>query len=61
MALLEKIWIEWALDENGAIRIDWDNDRHQRIPLGSGSPDETLRALEQLQRLILRELAEGRI
>jgi hypothetical protein len=32
MVKISKIWIEEYLDHR-AIRIDWDNDWHQRIPL----------------------------
>lgn len=46
MARLAKIWLEDHADPNPAIRIDWDNDRHQSIEIKGLSPLHVIRALE---------------
>ena len=46
MAKLEEIWVENHANSNPAIRIDWDNDRHQRIEIRGRNPLHVIESLE---------------
>ena len=64
MAELKKFWIERNVVEfkgNDAIRVDWDNDRHQRIEISGGSPKDVIQALGFAVRLLKSELNAGEI
>jgi len=59
---LKEIWIENCEDgEHKAIRIDWSNDRHQRMRIGGDNPDDVILALEVLALSIKTELAKRTI
>ena len=64
MTRLENLWVE--CDDEGykvftAIRIDWDNGRHQRIRLSGTSPDDLIRALKDAASIIDAEQHRGEI
>ena len=61
MAKLEKIWIEHDDGEKRAIRIDWDNDRHQRVPIKGATPQAVSLALWEAGCLVTEEHARGKI
>jgi len=61
MSHLEKIWIETDKGGKKAIRLDWNNHRHQRIELESDCPASVTRALKKASRLIDMEIADGEI
>ncbi len=59
---LKAIWIENCDDgEHDAIRIDWSNNRHQRIMIDGDNPDDVILALEVLALSIKTELAKRTI
>lgn len=60
MTKLERIWIEKDLD-NEAIRIDWDNDRHQRIEIKGNEPKDLIKALDFAVRLLKSEMIDKEI
>lgn len=39
-----------------AIRVDWDNDRHQRVVIKDNNPLEVVNALKKLTRLLEEEI-----
>ncbi len=45
MAKLKEIWIENHDDSNPAIRIDWDNDYHEKVELQGANPLHVMEAL----------------
>ena len=61
MTTLKKIWIELDVGEERAIRIDWKNDRHQRIKIEDDSPEAVARALIEAGALVNAERAHGEI
>ncbi|NCU32998.1 MAG: hypothetical protein EOM23_08735 [Candidatus Moranbacteria bacterium] len=64
MAKLKALWIEIDLAEIGgkkAIRIDWDNDRHQRIVIEGDDPESVSRSLKKAGSLIAAEIVYGKI
>ena len=66
MTKLNRIWIERDLSEttkdtNIAIRIDWDNDRHQRIVIKDDTPSGVSMALEEAVALVNAERVQGKI
>ena len=61
MAKLDKIWIEHDDGEKWAIRIDWDNDRHQRVPIKGVTPQAVSLALREAGYFITTEHARGKI
>jgi hypothetical protein len=64
VAKLKALWIERDLAEIGekeAIRIDWDNDRHQRIVIEGDDPESVSRALKEAGSLIAAEMVHGKI
>ena len=64
MAKLERIWVERDLadiGENEAIRIDWDNDRHQRIEIKGDEPKDLIKALDFAVRLLRYEIRNNEI
>lgn len=56
MAKLEEIWIENHANSNPAIRIDWDNDRHQRIEIRGRNPLHVIEALKLAELELKAEL-----
>jgi hypothetical protein len=54
MAKLKDIWVEENIGQNKAIRIDWSNDRHQRVEIKGSGVDDVIDALD----LIAHELAK---
>lgn len=57
-ATLEKIWIEYGDSELGtkdAIRIDWSNDRHQRIDISGRSFQHLITALDRTVDVLIGE------
>jgi len=58
MTKLMSIWLEPG---GKAIRIDWDNDRHQRIELTSGSPEGVAKALKEAGSLVNAERVQGEL
>jgi hypothetical protein len=64
MVKLDRIWIERGLSgsgENEAIRIDWDNDRHQRIEIKGNEPKDLIKALDFAVRLLKSETIDKEI
>lgn len=61
MAKLEKIWIEHDDDEKRTIRIDWDNDRHQRVPIKGATPQAVGHALKEAGGIVIAEHVHGKI
>ena len=61
MVKLKKIWIEHDFGEMRAVRIDWDNDRHQRVEIKGSTPQDIARALKKAGALIDDEIANGKI
>ena len=64
MTKLERIWIERDLastGENEAIRIDWNNDRHQRIEIKGNEPKDLIKALDFAVRLLKSEMIDKEI
>jgi hypothetical protein len=61
MAKLKKIWIEHDFGEKRAVRMDWDNDRHQRIEIEASTPESVARALKDAGSLVAAEMAQGKI
>lgn len=66
MAKLKRIWVERDLSKideetNDAIRIDWDNDRHQRIEIKGGSPLQVITALKNAALMLEEELYKEKI
>ena len=61
MAKLKKIWIEHDFGEKRAIRIDWNNDRHQRIEFEDETPEAVARALKEAGSLVNAERVNGEI
>lgn len=57
-----KLWIERSTDGNPeAIRIDWENDRHQRVKITGGEAVDLEEALLDLSYLLRDEINEGEI
>lgn len=61
MATLEKIWIENFKSMRPAIRIDWDNDRHQRVEIKDDTPEAVAEALKEAGELVNAERVDGEI
>lgn len=64
MSKLKRIWIESNADITGsdeAIRIDWDNDRHQRIEIKGKDPAHLIDALKRAEIELKAELYRGNI
>jgi hypothetical protein len=61
MAKLQKIWIEHHFGEERAVRIDWDNDNHQRVEIESNAPESVARALKDAGSLVEAQIAQGKI
>lgn len=61
MTTLKKLWIEHEFGEKRAIRIDWKNDRHQRIEIVDDSPEAVARALKEAGSLVNAERVKGEI
>lgn len=61
MAQLERIWIEHHANSKPAIRIDWDNDRHQRIEVKDTRPEGVANALKEAGALVNAERVQGKI
>ena len=61
MAKLKKIWIEHNFGEKRAIRIEWNNDRHQRIEIEDETPEAVVRALKEAGSLVNAERVHGEI
>ena len=61
MAKLEKIWIEHDDGEKRAIRIDWDNDRHQRVVIQDVTPQEVGHALKEAVGIVIADHVHGKI
>lgn len=66
MAQLKDIWIERDLadvddDSPKALRIDWDNDRHQRIEIKGDEPVDLIKALDFAVRLLKSEMIDKKI
>ena len=53
---LKQIWIEKTFDGKTAIRIDWSNDRHQRIEIKKCALDGVVAALKEAILLIQEEV-----
>lgn len=63
MAKLKKIWIERDLAKNDkeaatAIRLDWDNGRHQRIEITGTSPIHLIEAFTDAMCELKSELSD---
>ena len=58
---LEKIWIENLANSNPAIRVDWDNDRHQRIEIKGRNPLHVIEALKLAELQLKSELYNEKI
>ena len=56
MAELKKIWIEHYANSNPEIRIDWDNDRHQRIEIKGRNPLHVIEAFKRIKLELEAEL-----
>lgn len=56
MALLKNIWIEENNGEKTAIRIDWDNDRHQRLKMKDSTSKHVICALKAVVLELEKEL-----
>lgn len=61
MTTLKKLWIEHNFGEKRAIRIDWKNDRHQRIEIEDGTPEAVARALKEAGALVNAEREKDKI
>lgn len=62
MANLEKIWIETnAINHEKSIRVDWDNNRHQRIEIKGETPTHVIAAFKIAAIELERELSLGEI
>ena len=61
MANLKKIWIEEVEGEKPAIRMDWDNDRHQRIEIKGSNPLHVISALNGAALMLEEELDKEKI
>ena len=61
MATLNDIWIEKHEGKNPAIRLDWSNDRHQRIEIEGDSPTKVMIALSRMVYLIKQDQHKGNI
>lgn len=61
MATLKKIWVEENEKGNSAIRIDWDNDRHQRVEIEGDTPESVSAALKEAGALVNAERVHGKI
>lgn len=62
MARLERLWVKESGKHYPAeIRVDWDNDRHQAIRVNSGEPEELASALEDLVRILNKEILSRKI
>lgn len=61
MAILSDIWIESYEGEKPAVRLDWSNDRHQRIEIEGDSPKEVARSIQKLAILLNSEIKKGHI
>lgn len=57
------MWIERDFDNDNpiAIRVDWDNDRHQRIPINGGTAKELSQALLEMSSHLVLEIRKGEI
>ena len=61
-AKLKNIWLEPDIyDGMCAIRIDWDNDRHQRIVIESLKPDDVLLAFRNVVQLLEMEIKNNKL
>lgn len=60
MLKLEKIWID-TVGGRTALRIGWDNDRHQSIVLESLTPDDVKKGLLDAAHLIAQEQRHGHL
>jgi len=61
LAKLKEIWIENESGLKKYIRIDWDNDRHQRVEIKGDSPESVAMALKEAGSLINSERVRGAI
>lgn len=61
MAELKSLWVEKDGDSPVAIRIDWDNERHQRIPVYGLSPEFVIVTLRRAVDEVERDLRSGNI
>ena len=61
MAKLQEMWVEHHAGSNPAIRIVWDNDRHQRIEIKGRNPLDVIRALEMVILNLESELYHNEI
>ena len=61
MATLKKIWIEHESGHKRVIRLDWDNDRHQRVEIETITPKAVYRALKEAGSLVAAEMVQGKI
>ena len=63
MASLKSIRIEkqsMSVTRGKEILLDWDNDRHQRIPIKEGAtPRDVIRAFDEAKTLITAEMVSG--
>lgn len=58
MVKLKNIWIENDFGEKQAIRIDWDNDQHQRIEIAENTPEAVAHALKVAGSLVNAEMVQ---
>jgi len=61
MAKLDEIWIENHANSNPEIRLDWDNDRHQRIEIKGRNPLHVIEALKIAELELKSELYNEKI
>lgn len=55
-----KIWIERDSGVDRAIRVDWDDDWHQRVKIDDATPQAMIRALRDTAQLINDRIANRR-
>lgn len=61
-ANLEELWFEQDENQqNMAIRLDWDNDRHSRVALNDITPEHILHGLYRLIELIRADIESKEI
>jgi len=61
MAILNEMWVENRTGQKPAIRLDWSNDRHQRIEIEGRSPLEVISSIEKLAYELRKELHHNEI
>lgn len=61
MARLIEVWVESSANQNPAIIVDWDNDRHQRIEIEGEGPADVIAAFNKMARELQIEALNGDI